>query len=253
MRFRGNLLVALVLGVSTSAHAQLTQDARFSILAGLIATEGAARIPMPLGKNGVDLSENGLYDQGKLQKEIANNGQAITPGKIVTITAIEFGDKTLEFELNNGGTKKKSILSRISVNAGGGVSSSQQDPNAKPEAPAIGSKITLKFSSKISPNLTVEQLKDLLNPVIDFSKQSTARGDAETLPPEFRDAIARKEALAGMDGNTVILALGQPNKRVREKNEKGVEQEDWIYIGRGRKQTFVTFEKDVVVSIKEYQ
>jgi len=237
------------MGAAVSAHAQLTQEARFAILGSMIATEGAARIPLPLGKNGVDLSENGLIDRDKLQKEIASNGQSITPGKVVSITAIEFGDKSMEFELNGGGTKKKGILSRVQVGVGGGVSS--QGP-PKTEAPAIGSKITLKFSGKVPSSLSVEQLKDLLNPVLDFTKQSTAKAGIEALPPEFRDAVAAKEARIGMDSNTVMLALGQPNRRHREKNEKGVEQEDWIYVGKGRRQTFVTFEQDVVVSIKEY-
>ena len=250
MFLRVSLISALVLGSSISARAQLTQDARFKILGGLIATEGAARIPMPLGKNGVDLSENGIYDRDKLQKEIANNGQAITPGKVVSITAIEFGDRTMEFELNGGGTKKKGFLSRIQVNAGGGVSSSSSQD--QPEPPATGSKITLKFSGKVPPSLSVEQIKDLLNPVLDFTKQTMARAGIEALPPEFRDAVAAKEAKIGMDANTVLLALGPPNKRHREANDKGVWQEDWIYIGKGRRQTFVTFEKDVVVSIKDY-
>jgi hypothetical protein len=245
---RGSLLAIMVLGASVSAHAQLTQDARFKILGSLIATEGAARIPMPLGKNGVDLSENGHYDRDKLQKEIASNGQAITPGKVVSITAIEFGDKSMEFELNGGGTKKKGILSRIQIGVGGASSQTTQQP----EAQAIGSKITLKFSGKVPPELSIEQVKDLLNPVLDFTKQTTARAGIEALPPEFRDAIVAKEARVGMDGNTVLLALGPPNDRHREKSDKGVEQEDWIYKGRGRRQTFVTFENDVVVSIREY-
>jgi hypothetical protein len=237
------------MGTSISAHAQLTQESRFAILGSLYAAEGAARIPMPLGKNGVELSENGLIDRDKLQKEIANNGQAITPGKVVSITAIEFGDKTIEFELNGGGTKKKGILSRIQISAGGAVSS-QGPPQA--ESQAIGSKIILKFSGKVPSSISVAQLKDLLNPVLDFTKQSTARASVDALPPEFQDAVAAKEARVGMDSNTVMLALGQPNRRHREKNEKGVEQEDWIYVGKGRRQTFVTFEQDVVVSIKIY-
>ena len=250
MLFRSKLLVILILGVSASAHAQITQDARFAILGSLVAAEGAARIPMPLGKNGVDLSENGLVDRDKLQKEIANNGQAITPGKVVSITAIEFGDKSLEFELNGGGTKKKGILSRIQLGVGG---ASTQQPQTQPEAQAIGSKITLKFSGKVPPSLTVEQLKDLLNPVLDFTKQSTAKASVDALPPEFRDAVAAKEARVGMDSNTVMLALGLPNRRIRDKNEKGVEQETWVYIGRGNRQTHVTFEQDVVVSTAEHK
>jgi hypothetical protein len=251
MRFRAKLLAALILGASVSAHAQLSQDARFAILGSLIATEGASRIPMPLGKNGLELSDSGVIDRDKLQKEIASNGQAITPGKIVSITAIEFGDKSIEFELNNGGTKKKGILSRINIEAGGGISSSQQGAS-QPEQAAIGSKVTLKFASKIPSQLSVEQLKDLLNPVIDFTKQSTARAGVEALPPEFQDAIAAKEAKVGMDSNTVMLALGRPTRRGTEKNAKGVMQEEWRYEGKGRRTTFVTFENDIVVEVRQY-
>ncbi len=248
MFLRGNLVAILVVGTSLSAHAQLNQESRFAVLGSLYASEGAARIPMPLGKNGVELSENGLIDRDKLQKEIAKNGQAITPGKIVSITGIDFGDRSIEFELNGGGTKKKNILSRIQINVGGASSAG----SSQPEAQAIGSKITLKFSEKVPPTLSADQLKDLLGPVLDFTKQSTARAGIDALPPEFQEAVAAKEARIGMDSNTVMLALGQPNRRHREKNEKGVEQEDWIYVGKGRRQTFVTFEQDVVVSIKEY-
>lgn len=250
MILRGSLLAFAVLGASVSAHAQLTQEARFSILGSMIATEGAARIPMPLGKNGVDLSDNGLIDRDKLQKEISSNGQSIKPGTVISITAIEFGDKSIEFELNGGGTKKKGILSRIQL-SGGGIGTSAQGP-PKVEEQAIGSRITLKFSGKVPPSLSVSQLKDLLNPILDFTKQSTVKAGIEALPAEFQDAVAAKEARIGMDSNAVMLALGAPNKRHTEKNEKGVEQEDWIYTGRGRRQTFVTFEKDVVVSVREY-
>jgi hypothetical protein len=100
--------------------------------------------------------------------------------------------------------------------------------------------------------MTAAEIKDLLNPVLDFSKQSIAKTGIEALPPEFQEAVKAKEARVGMDSNTVLLALGQPNRRNREKNGEGVEQEDWIYNGRGRRTTFVTFEKDVVVKVTEY-
>jgi hypothetical protein len=245
---RAALLGVLTLAASVSAPAQLTQDARYSILANMVAVEGAARIPMPLGKNGVELSENGLLNRDKLQKEIASNGQAIMPGKVVKITAIEFNDKSIEFEIDGGGTKKKNFLSNIQVGVGG-VSS--QDP--KKETPeAKGSKITLLFAGKVPPNLTADELKSLLNPVLDFAKQSLLRTGIEALPPEFQEAVKAKEARIGMDSNTVLLALGQPNRRSRDKNEDGEDKEDWIYIGRGQRTTFVTFEKDIVVSIRQY-
>jgi len=251
MLSRRNLLALAFLTAAGSAHAQISRDASFAILGNLIATEGAARIPMPLGKNGIELSESGVVDREKLQKELAGNGQSILAGKVVSITAIDFSDRAIEFEIDGGGTKKKNFLSNIQVGMGP-ASSQQQQSQQRNDAPAKGSKITLRFSQKVPPNLSVEQLKDMLNPVLDFTKQSTARAGIDALPPEFREAVVAKKAMVGMDGNTVTLALGAPDKRVRDKSSEGVEQEEWIYVGRGRRQTFVTFEKDVVVSVREY-
>ena len=249
MLTRAKYLPVVVLGLAVSAHAQFSQETRFAILGSLIATEGAARIPMPLGKNGVELSANGLIARDKLQKELAENSQAILPGKIVTITAIEFDNKSIEFEIDGGGTKKKNILSNIQIGVGG---ASSQTDQKKETPPARGSKVKLLFSSKLPKEMTSAEIKDLLNPVLDFTKQSLTKTGIEALPPEFQEAVKAKEARVGMDGNTVLLALGQPNRRNREKNSEGVEQEDWIYEGRGRRVTFVTFEKDVVVRVSQY-
>jgi len=243
------LLPIAVLGLAVSASAQLTQEQRFSVLGTLIATEGAARIPMPLGKTGVELSANGVISKDKLEKELAENGQVILPGKVVSITAIEFSDKSIEFEIDGGGTKKKSVLSRIQIGVGG-VSPQNQKQDNTPDAK--GSKITLVFPGKIPQDMTTEGLKTLLEPVLDFTKQSFLRTGIEALPPEFQDAVKAKEARVGMDSNTVLLALGPPNRRISEKNAEGVSQEDWIYSGRGKRVTLVTFEKDVVVKITEY-
>jgi hypothetical protein len=246
---RAKYLPVLILGLAISAQAQLSQNQRFSIIGSLHAAEGAARIPMPLGKTGVELSTSGDISREKLQKELAENGNVILPGRVVTITSIEFNDKSIEFEIDGGGTKKKNILSNIQVGVGGASSSQDQK---KETPPAKGSRITLQFPGKIPPDTTAEELKNLLDPVLDFTKQSFLRTGIEALPPEFQDAVKAKEARIGMDPNTVLLALGQPNKRSRDKNAEGVDQEDWIYNGRGRRTTFVTFEKDVVVQIRQY-
>jgi hypothetical protein len=241
-----------ILVLVVNAGAQVSQSTRFSIIGSMVATEGAARIPLPLGKSGVELSVNGTVNRDKLQKEIAENGQAILPGRVVSITAIDFNDKSIEFEIDGGGTKKKNILSNIQIGVGGGTSSQDKPQKEKETPPAKGSKITLLFSGKLPPDLTADELKDFLSPVLDFSKQSLLRTGIEALPPEFQEAVKNKEALVGMDPNTVLLAMGQPNRRRSEKNSDGVEQEDWIYNGRGRRVTLVTFEKDVVVKVTQY-
>src|SRR5262245_17537787 len=149
---RASVLAFLLLTIAIPSHAQLSQEARYGVLAGMIAVEGSARIPMPLGKTGVELSESGLINRDKLQKEIADEGSVITAGKIVSITAVEFHDKSIEFEIDNGGTKKKNILSNIQVGVGG---MSSGDPQKKSPTPdAKGSKITLMFADKVPANIT---------------------------------------------------------------------------------------------------
>jgi len=249
MRNKAMCLLAVMTCLPVYANAQLSQDTRVVILGSLIAAEAEARIPMPLGKAGVEVSSNGLVHRDKLQKELAENSQAILPGKIVSITAIEFNDKSIEFEIDGGGTKKKNILSNIQIGVGG--ASTKQDEREKTSG-AKGSKITLLFPNKLPKDITPDEMKDFLNPVLDFSKQSINKTGIEALPPEFQDAVKAKEARIGMDSNTVLLAMGRPNRRERDENASGIEQEDWIYNGRGRRQTFVTFERGIVVSVRQY-
>ena len=251
MRAIARVLSILVLGMAIPAHAQLNQEGRIAIISAIQSTEGAARIPMPLGKTGVELSDKGVLASEKLQKEIAENGAAIVAGRVVRITAIEFNDKSIEFEIDNGGTKKGGILSNIQVGVGMGGTAQSQSRQPTPEPK--GSKVTVQFPNKVPKDIKAEQLKTMLSSVIDFSKQSLPRTGIEALPPEFQEAVRAKEARIGMDSNTVLLAMGQPNDRHSEKNTQGVEQEDWIYKGRGRRTTFVTFEKGVVVEVRQYE
>src|SRR4026209_1629887 len=163
MRKRDLAVSLVILSIAMPAHAQLTQDARFAIIGSMIATEGAARIAMPLGKGGVELSENGLINHPKLQKELSDNGRSIAPGRVVRITHIEFNDKSIEFELDGGGTKKKGILSNVQISVGGASNTKDQ---GKESAPAKGSKITLTFATKLPQNLKADDLKNLLNPIL---------------------------------------------------------------------------------------
>jgi hypothetical protein len=122
-------------------------------------------------------------------------------------------------------------------------------------AAGAGSKIVLKFAGKAPAELTSAALKKLLLPVLDFgATPETVTGITMTgiVSGEAPTAESPKEARIGMGRTAVIQALGRPNNRVRETVE-GVEREDWIYNGRGLRTTFVTFENDVVVGIREYE
>ena len=247
MLYRSLLIGLLSLIVAVPLRAQISRDAKFEILRTVMADQAAARIAMPFGTNGVDLSDAGEVNKQKLETDIKKNGQSIEAGKVVTVTEISFGDKQIEIELDGGGKNKKGFLDRLEVGIGTQTRPVSNDDPKK----AKGSKVVLKFAEKIPPELTPDQLKQLLSPVLDFEKRNFLKTGIDALPPEFQEAVKIKEARIGMDRSTVIMALGRPDKKIREKVD-GIETEDWIYFQRGLRAQFVTFENDVVVRIRQY-
>jgi len=250
--------IPLCLMLAAPLSAQLSQDARINLIRAITAEQAAARIDMPLGADGVQLSDAGDVNTDDLAKQLKKNGRSITSGKVVTVSAVVFGDRAIEVELDGGGKSKKSIFDHLSVGMGPvGTPNNPNNPNSgnpndKSKAPK-GSKVTLKFAQKVPSDLSPDRLKELLSPVLDFTRTNFLRSGIDALPPEFQEAVKAKEARIGMDRSTVIMALGSPDERVRE-NKDGVEVEDWIYHPRGKRTIFVTLDlaQNVVVSVREY-
>ena len=240
----------VVLNFCSPLPAQISRDAKFGILRTVIAEQASARIALPFGADGVNLSDTGEVNREKLEKDLKKNGQSIEIGKVVTVTEIAFDDDKIEIELDGGGKNKKGFLDRIQVGVGVGNRTTPVGRDDKTQK-AKGSKVVLRFEKKVSPDLRPEQLKELLSPVLDFNKHNFLKTGIDALPPEFQEAVKAKEARIGMDRSTVIMALGRPDKKVREKLE-GVDTEDWIYFERGLRVQFVTFENNVVVRIRQY-
>jgi hypothetical protein len=94
------------------------------------------------------------------------------------------------------------------------------------------------------------EVKKLLAPVLDFDRHSVTEIYSETLPPEMQQAIKQKRALVGMDREQVRLALGQPVHKERETKD-GMDLEDWIYGQPPGKITFVTFNGDKAIRVKD--
>src|SRR5881394_3260427 len=113
------ILVCLCL--SFPLPAQLSRDSKFDILRTVIADQASARIAMPFGTDGVELSDAGEVNKERLDKEIKKNGQSIETGKVVTVTEIAFDDDKIEIELDGGGKNKKSFTDRIQVGIGSGT------------------------------------------------------------------------------------------------------------------------------------
>jgi hypothetical protein len=231
------------------AAAQVSKDAKYEILRTVLADQAAARIALPFGGDGVELSDSGQVSKDKLDKDIQKNGQSIETGKIVTVTGIAFDDDKIIIELDGGGKNKKSFFDRIQVGVGTGNTTTPVGRDDK-TAKAKGSKIVVRFAKKVPADLKPDQLREILSPILDFNKRNFMKTGIEALPVEFQEAVKAKEARIGMDRNTVIMAMGRPDKRFYEPGNAAYEQ--WMFELRGLRRVFVTFEDNVVVSIKQY-
>ncbi len=245
--FISALLLAWQIPYSAPA-AELKPASRVAILRGLVAESGLTLTPLPRGQAGLRLKAGGEIDQDGLLHELTHEGTAVAAKNMVQITKIEFRDKEIVFEINGGGKKKSKWYQHIEVGVG-----TQTAPISDPNASGItqnGSRITLEFASKL-PDMTVDELKNYLSPVLDFEAKNPIQAFTAPVPPEFQKAIEEKQAVEGMSQDMVLAALGPPDRKVREERD-GVEQEDWIYGTPPLKTTFVTFEGDQVVKVEEY-
>lgn len=225
----------------------LSDENRIAILRGVSSEFARARVTLPRGDKPVVLNEKGDYNTNDLQALVMKFGPAVEVGQEFQITRIEFRSQEILFEINGGGKKKRKWTDHLQIGIGGST-----QPVSRPGTEqATGSSLVLRFERAV-PNLTADEVKQLLNRVMNFSPQSAAESYVETLPPEFKEAVAKHEARVGMDHDMVVASLGRPDRKIREKNKDGVDQEQWIYGTPPAKVLFIIFEGDKVVSIKEF-
>ena len=110
---------------------------------------------------------------------------------------------------------------------------------------AKGSEVTLDFD-KYVPEMTGDQVRDMLAPVFDFKALNQAEAYEKTLPPKVQDAIKNHKVLVGMDRDMVIYAKGRPPRKIRDKDDKGQDYEEWIYGDPPQEVDFVRFQGAVV-------
>lgn len=238
-------------GAAKDESLRLSGESRVAIVRQLSAEFAKSKKTFPAGKKSVEMEVGKDWNEAQVRQLIANFGTSIRPGDQVQITRITFKDDRIIFELNGGGKKKRHWYEGIQVGMGGPPVSARR-PDAETAGPPRGSWLTLVFPGPI-PDLTPEQLKEYLAPVLDFSKQRSATANwVDSLPKEFQEAIKARKAVLGMDKDMVLAAMGRPDRKVREKDTEGVEKEDWIYGFPPAKTTFVSFVGDKVVQVKEY-
>jgi len=213
--------------------------------------------PLPAGKEGFQVYVGKSINQELLDRAVATHGAAVNTGDSVQITKLEFHDHTIVVDLNGGGRGKRRWRDHLQIGLGGGLPPMQtrtttQEAGPPGIQPGMGSTIFLEFG-KVVPDLTPDDLKKLMAPFLDFSKQRSAAVQwFDTLPPEMKKAIQDRRPVVGMDREEVVAAIGKPDHKVRERDTHGIDIEDWIYGQPPSKTVFVRFSGDHVTSIKQF-
>ena len=213
--------------------------------------------PLPAGKEGFHLTVGKALEAEQLDRAVATHGPAVNTGDNVQITKLEFRDHQIVVDVNGGGRGKRHWRDHLQIGIGGAgyppmQTSTTQDPGPPGMQPGMGSTIFLDFSKSL-PDLTPDELKQLLSPFLNFAKERSAAVQwFDTLPPEMKKAIQDRKPVVGMDREELVAAIGKPDHKVRERDSEGNDIEDWIYGQPPSKTVFVRFQGERVTSIKQF-
>jgi hypothetical protein len=235
---------------------KLQESSKLELIRYVSGEFAKATKALPAGKDGFLQDVGKPLNQELLDRAVATHGAAVHPGEQAQITKLEFRDHTIVVDVNGGGRGKKRFLDHLQVTTGGmptmRSSTEQQETGPPGLQPGAGSTLFLEFNKNI-PDLTPDDLKQLLAPFLDFAKQRSASVQwFDTLPPDIKKAIQERIAKVGMDREMVVAAIGKPGHKVRERDPQGNEIEDWIYGTPPDKTMFVRFTGDRVTSIKQF-
>lgn len=246
MRISPRVLAAFVAVASLKGdQKKLTMDQRLELMRGLTSEYANVKAPLPRSKKPLEFNSDGTYDWQHWLDVGKQMGPAARVGDLVQITHVTIEKDAIVFEINNGLKRSGSWKDHVEIGMNGGMAPmSRSDANAPG-----GTNIILKFPDTIG-EITSNDVKKILAPVLDFEKHSATENYADTLPPEVKQAIAEKKPIEGMDRDQVLLAMGRPLRKSRESKD-GVDYEDWIYGTPPGRVTFVTFSGPKVVKIKE--
>jgi hypothetical protein len=234
-------------GSPIPAKDKLTEDERIEILRDLTAEYAKAKTYLPRSAKPLEFDAvAGTWDQAKWQMLAQQNGgPAARESDQIKITHVGFDGSKLQLEINGGLKSGGHWYDHVQAGIGG-VGAPIGNGN---RTPTTGTNIELDFHKPLE-NLTADQIKKILAPLMDFDKHTVTKNYAETLSPEMKKAVAEKRALEGMNRDEVLMAMGHPLRKYRESKD-GVDLEDWIYGEAPGKITFVTFSNSKVVKVKE--
>jgi hypothetical protein len=169
----------------------------------------------------------------------------VKPGDPAHISLVQIKGDHIHFEINGGPVHRKKWYQRVEVSGAYGQPvtggpNEQSNPH--------GSYVDLYFDKHV-PEMTAQQLRSLLYPVLDFNAKNKEQAYLDTVPPKVKEAIQAHHVLVGMNGEMVLHAKGRPPKKVRERDGE-TEYEEWIYGEPPADVDFVRIVGDEVVRVE---
>lgn len=225
---------------------RMVRQTRFEIIRDFETQLVYSRTTFPMGNKGIQLRQGVITPNGEeLRTALAIWGPAIKPGDPAHISMVQIKDDHIHLEINGGPVHRQKWYQRVQVSGSGGT---MQAPQNNPQSNPHGSYVDLYFA-KYVPEMTPEQLRDLLFPALDFKARNKEQAYLDTMPPKVKEAIVAHNVLVGMNTEMVIHAKGKPPKKVRERDGE-VEYEEWIYGEPPADVDFVRIVNDEVVRVE---
>jgi hypothetical protein len=226
---------------------RISQQSRYDIIRDFETQLVYARTAFPMGKKGLQLKDGVITPNGEaLRQELTIFGPAIRPGDPARISLVKIKDDHIHFEINGGPThhtkwyRRVEVMGTYGTPVAGGADEAQANPH--------GSFVDVYFG-KYVPEMTQQQLRALLYPVLDFNARSKEQAYLDTVPPKVKEAIQAHHVLVGMNQEMVLHAKGKPPKKVRERDGE-TEYEEWIYGEPPADVDFVRIVGDEVVRVE---
>jgi hypothetical protein len=244
------VLIVLAGAPALADEYKYTSEERIILTRDLTAEFATAKLTLPRSKKPLRFdAATGEADMMQWTEVHAEYGSAAEMGDLVQITKIDFKSKRIELEINGGFKGGRKWYDRIQL--GGGVGGGRMRPvtSGANNRGGVGTTLALDFPDGV-PELDARRIKELLEPLFDFEQQSAVEQYVESLPEPMQAAIEEERAIEGMHLDAVLIALGKPDRKVRETKD-GVEYEDWIYGEPPGRVVFVTFRGDTVVRVRE--
>jgi hypothetical protein len=243
----------LLLSISSLADSggtrpPISKATRMELIRLMNAEYAWVKVALPRAEKGITIHPDGKIEPAgrDLQMEMAKFGPLARPGERVQVTSIDIKDKQILLDLNGGFVKKAKWYQRIQVSGMGGDTNVAPGPD---NSRAHGTSLIVEFKKHV-PEMTMDELKQLLSPLLDFTVKSAAQAYTESLPKNVQDAIKDHRVLVGMNKEMVTYSKGRPPQRVREKDAAGVDYEEWIYGTPPADTEFVRFNGEEVTQLK---